>query len=131
MTEPLNALGAITMFIEDRDRAKAFYERALDASPVYEDDNSVVFKLENTVVNLLVSREAHDLIRPAPVAEPGTGSRFQLTVWVDDTDAACQELGRRGIELLNGPIDRPWGLRTAAFADPDGHVWEVAAEIPT
>ncbi|MET0609013.1 MAG: VOC family protein, partial [Gaiellaceae bacterium] len=28
-----------------------------------------------------------------------------------------------------GPIDRPWGLRTAAFADPDGHVWEVAAKI--
>jgi catechol 2,3-dioxygenase-like lactoylglutathione lyase family enzyme len=131
MTEPLNAVGAITMFIEDRDRAKAFYERALDASPVYEDDNSVVFKLENMVVNLLVSREAHDLIQPAPVAEPGTGSRFQLTVWVDDTDAACRELGRRGIELLNGPMDRPWGLRTAAFADPDGHVWEVAAEIRT
>jgi catechol 2,3-dioxygenase-like lactoylglutathione lyase family enzyme len=131
MTEPLNAVGAITMFIEDRDRAKAFYERALDASPVYEDDNSVVFKLENMVVNLLLSREAHDLIQPAPVAEPGTGSRFQLTVWVDDTDAACRELGRRGIELLNGPMDRPWGLRTAAFADPDGHVWEVAAEIRT
>jgi catechol 2,3-dioxygenase-like lactoylglutathione lyase family enzyme len=131
MTEPLNAVGAITMFIEDRDRAKAFYERALDASPVYEDDNSVVFKLENIVVNLLVSREAHDLIEPAPVAEPGTGSRFQLTVWVDDTDAACRELGRRGIELLNGPMDRPWGLRTAAFADPDGHVWEMAAEIRT
>jgi len=131
MTEPLNAVGAVTMFIEDRDRAKAFYERALDASPVYEDDNSVVFKLENMVVNLLVSREAHELIRPAQVAEPGTGSRFQLTVWVDDTDAACSELGRRGIELLNGPMDRPWGLRTAAFADPDGHVWEVAAEIKT
>jgi catechol 2,3-dioxygenase-like lactoylglutathione lyase family enzyme len=129
MTEPLNAVGAVTMFVEDRDRAKAFYERALDASPVYEDDNSVVFKLENMVINLLVSREAHDLIRPAPVAEPGTGSRFQLTAWVDDTDAACRELGRRGIELLNGPMDRPWGMRTAAFADPDGHVWEVAAAI--
>ena len=131
MTEPLNAVGAITMFVEDRGRAKAFYERAFDASPVYEDDNSVVFKLENMVVNLLVSREAHDLIRPATVAEPGTGSRFQLTVWVDDTDAACRELGSRGVELLNGPMDRPWGLRTAAFADPDGHVWEVAAEIRT
>src|SRR5206468_12511116 len=33
--------------------------------------------------------------------------------------------------LLNGPIDRPWGMRTAAFADPDGHIWEVAAKIPS
>jgi catechol 2,3-dioxygenase-like lactoylglutathione lyase family enzyme len=129
MTEPLNAVGAITLFVEDRDRARVFYQRAFGAPPVYEDGNSAVFKLENMVVNLLVRQEAHDLIHPAPVAAPDAGSRFQLTVWVDDTDATCSELSRRGIELLNGPIDRHWGLRTAAFADPDGHIWEVAAEI--
>jgi len=129
MPEPLNAVGAITLFVEDRDRARAFYQRALGASPVYEDGNSAVFKLENLIVNLLVSRQARDLIRPAPVAAPDAGSRIQLTVWVDDTDATCNELNRRGIELLNGPIDRHWGLRTAAFADPDGHIWEVAAKI--
>jgi catechol 2,3-dioxygenase-like lactoylglutathione lyase family enzyme len=98
---------------------------------VYEDDNSVVFELENMVVNLLVDREAHDLISPARVAEQEAGSRFQLTIWVDDTDAVCAELGRREVQLLNGPQDRPWGLRTAAFADPDGHIWEVAGQIPT
>jgi lactoylglutathione lyase len=27
-------------------------------------------------------------------------------------------------------MDRVWGVRTAAFADPDGHVWEVAAKLP-
>jgi catechol 2,3-dioxygenase-like lactoylglutathione lyase family enzyme len=129
--EPLNALGAITMFVEDRDRAKAFYERAFAAPSVYEDDNSVVFQLDNVVVNLLVAREAHDLIRPARVAAQEAGSRFQLTIWVDDTDAVCDELARRGVELLNGPLDRPWGLRTAAFADPDGHIWEVAGKIPS
>ncbi len=36
------------------------------------------------------------------------------------------ELDRRGVALLNGPVDRPWGVRTAAFADPSGHVWEIA-----
>jgi uncharacterized glyoxalase superfamily protein PhnB len=30
------------------------------------------------------------------------------------------------VKLLNGPMDRPWGIRTAAFADPAGHVWEIA-----
>ena len=34
----------------------------------------------------------------------------------------------RGVELLNGPMDRPWGIRTAAFADPAGHIWEIAQE---
>ena len=125
----LDSVGAITLFIEDRQRAKSFYEKAFDVEPVYEDENAIAFQFENMVVNLLVTREAHGLIGPAVVAEQEAGARFQLTIWVDDTNAVCEELARRGVELLNGPIDRPWGLRTAAFADPDGHIWEVAAKI--
>ena len=115
------------MFVADRDRAKSFYERTFDAKSVYEDEHSIAFKFENMIVNLLVDREAPDLIGPAVVAGQEAGSRFQLTIGVDDVDAACEVLASRGVELLNGPIDRPWGLRTAAFADPDGHIWEVAA----
>jgi catechol 2,3-dioxygenase-like lactoylglutathione lyase family enzyme len=126
----LDSVGAITLFIEDRQRAKSFYEKAFDVEPVYEDENAIAFQFENMVVNLLMTREAHALIGPAVVAEQEAGARFQLTVWVDDTNAVCDELARRGVELLNGPIDRPWGLRTAAFADPDGHIWEVAAKVP-
>ena len=33
------------------------------------------------------------------------------------------------LQERNGPIDRVWGMRTAAFADPDGHVWEVAQQL--
>lgn len=131
MREPLNSVGAITMFVADHDRAKSFYEMAFDVEPVYEDEHAIAFKFENMIVNLLVSSEAHDLIGPAVVAGQDAGSRFQLTIGVNDTDAVCEELARRGVELLNGPIDRPWGMRTAAFADPDGHIWEVAAKIPS
>ncbi len=28
----------------------------------------------------------------------------------------------RGIQLLNGPMDRPWGIRTASFVDPGGYI---------
>ena len=66
---------------------------------------------------------------PAPVARREAGSRFQLTIWVDDTDAVCAELASRGVALLNGPINRDWGMRTVSFTDPDGHIWEVAAKI--
>ena len=125
----LKSVGAITIFVEDPQRSKAFYEKVFDAPAVYEDDNSVAFKFENTIVNLLARREAPGLIEPAPVASGDAGSSFQLTVWVDDADAVCAELVKRGVELLNGPLDRAWGMRTAAFADPDGHVWEVAQEL--
>ena len=129
-TIPSN-LDAITLFIADRKRSKAFYESAFGLAPIFEDDNSVAFKFDNTVVNLLESRAAHDLIAPAAVADAGTASTFQLTIGVEDTDAACAQLASRGVDLLNGPIDRPWGVRTASFADPDGHIWEVAGEIPS
>jgi uncharacterized glyoxalase superfamily protein PhnB len=50
----------------------------------------------------------------------------QFTLEVDDVDATCAMLTARGVELLNGPMDRPWGIRTASFMDPAGHIWEVA-----
>lgn len=129
MSESLKSVGAITMFVDDPKRSKKFYERVFGASAIYEDENSVVFEFEKLIVNLLAERAAGELIEPTPVAGREAGERFQLTIWVEDADAVVEQLRSAGVELLNGPIDRPWGLRTAAFADPDGHVWEVAAKI--
>jgi len=129
VSESLKSVGAITMFVDDPKRSKDFYERVFEVSPVFEDENSVAFEFENLIVNLLVERAAPELIEPTPVAEREAGERFQLTIWIEDADAVVEQLRSAGVEPLNGAIDRPWGLRTAAFADPDGHVWEVAAKI--
>jgi catechol 2,3-dioxygenase-like lactoylglutathione lyase family enzyme len=124
------SIGAITLFVEDLDRAKAFYQDVFGLSMVFTDDNSAVFKLDNTIINLLRTTEAHGLIEPATVAGPEAGSRFQFSIWVDDVDAVCAGLAERGVTLINGPVSRPWGMRTAAFADPGGHIWEIAQELP-
>ena len=124
------SIGAITLFVEDLDRAKAFYQDVFGLSTVFTDDNSAVFKLDNTIINLLRTTEAHGLIEPAAVAGPEAGSRFQFSIWVDDVDAVCAGLAERGVTLINGPVTRPWGMRTAAFADPGGHIWEIAQELP-
>lgn len=129
MSVSLRQIGAITLFVDDRDRATEFYGRAFDAPLVFEDENSAVFKFEESVVNLLVRSQAAALVAPAAVAEHGAGAGLQLTIWVENADEACAALAERGVELLNGPLDRPWGMRTAAFTDPDGHVWEVAQEL--
>jgi lactoylglutathione lyase len=70
--------------------------------------------------------EAPALVDPASVATRDAGVRFQFTLFVDDVDTMCERLKDRGVELLNGPIDRAWGIRTASFVDPGGHVWEIA-----
>lgn len=130
MSESLKSVGAITMFIEDPSRSKSFYEQVFGVSAIYEDDVAVAFQFGNLIVNLLKTDAAHELIEPAAVAGGDVGSRFQLTIEVDDVDTVCSGLAAKGIQLLNGPIDREWGLRTASFTDPDGHIWEVAAKIP-
>ena len=49
-----------------------------------------------------------------------------FTIGVDDVDAMFEMLATRGVVLLNGPMDRPWGIRTASFVDPAGYIWEIA-----
>lgn len=116
---------AITLFVEDLAATRRYYQEVFGLSTVFEDDTSAAFNFGNTIVNLVVDTEAHALIAPAVVAPHAAGSRMQFTIEVDDVDAMCAELVARGVELLNGPIDRPWGLRTASFRDPGGHIWEI------
>ncbi|HEV8102299.1 MAG TPA: VOC family protein [Gaiellaceae bacterium] len=120
------AIAAITLFVEDLPAAKRFYGEVFRLPVTFEDDNSAVFTFGQTMVNLLDAKEAPRLIEPARVADRNAGARFQFTLAVDDVDATCEDLQQRGVELLNGPIDRPWGIRTASFRDPGGHIWEIA-----
>lgn len=118
-------VSAITLVVEDLAAARAFYLRAFELPVHYEDADSCVFDIGGTLVNLLVSSGAGELLEPAAVGAPGE-SRLVLTIPVDDVDAICSRLNTQGVCLLNGPVDRPWGIRTASFRDPDGHVWEIA-----
>jgi catechol 2,3-dioxygenase-like lactoylglutathione lyase family enzyme len=119
-------IAAITLFVDDLQEAKRFYGAVFGLPVVFEDENSVVFKFGETFVNLLKTTEAPRLVEPAIVASSDSGVRFQFTLGVQDVDAMCEELRGRGVELLNGPTDRPWGIRTASFRDPGGHIWEIA-----
>jgi catechol 2,3-dioxygenase-like lactoylglutathione lyase family enzyme len=117
---------AVTLFVEDLAAAKQFYLQVFGLPVIFEDGNSAIFKVGNTLINLLKTSAAGVLIEPAIVADPRAGSRAVFTIHVDDVDALASELTARGVQLLNGPMDRPWGIRTASFADPGGHIWEIA-----
>lgn len=120
------ALATTTLFVDDLGMTKQFYQRVFGLPLVFEDDDSAVFKLGTMLVNLLKVEAAAELVAPAEVAGRGEGARFVFTIEVDDVDAMCAELAARGVTLLNGPMDRPWGVRTASFVDPAGYIWEIA-----
>lgn len=129
MIAKLKRLEVITLFAEDLAATKAFYTDVLGLETVYEDEVSAVVQMENLMINVLAVAQAPTLVEPVEVAGP-TGTRLLLTIEVDDADAVVAELESHGVKVLNGPVDRPWGRRTAAFADPAGNVWEVAQVLP-
>lgn len=126
MVKGLTELEVVTLFVDDLVAAKTFYTDVFRLSIVGEDEESALLRFGSVMVNLLRSDQAPDLIEPTPLAADDSGARLMFTIRVDDVDGLCAQLKQQGVDLLNGPIDRPWGRRTAAFADPAGNVWEVA-----
>jgi methylmalonyl-CoA/ethylmalonyl-CoA epimerase len=53
--------------------------------------------------------------------EPGLD---HISFRVADVDATHAELAARGVEFVEGPVSKPdWGLRVAAFVDPDRNLY--------
>jgi len=117
---------AVTVFTENLAADIEFYQRVFGLPIDFEGPTSAVFKFGDTLINLLKISQADELISPAKVANREAGTRFVFTIRVDDVDKMCAELASRGVKLLNGPMDRPWGIRTASFMDPAGNIWEIA-----
>jgi catechol-2,3-dioxygenase len=74
------SIGAITTFTEDLQRSKSFYQNVFGLPVFFEDQNSAVFKFDNTLINLLEVPAARELIEPGTVASREAGSRFVLTI---------------------------------------------------
>ncbi len=129
MTDWPGPITAITLFAEDLAATKKFYIETFGLPVHWEDDVSCVFKFGDQLINVLQASEASSLIAPATPGGAGTPARFQFTLEVEDVDATAAELAGRGVTLLNGPMDRAWGIRTAAFTDPAGNIWEIAAPL--
>jgi catechol 2,3-dioxygenase-like lactoylglutathione lyase family enzyme len=129
MNFSLKRIDIVSLFAENVAGTVAFYRDVLGLPLAFEDEHSAVFKLDNLMINLRDVAEASQLIAPATVASPEAGSRFLLALFVDDADAACTELVQRGVVLLNGPVDQPWGTRTACFSDPAGQIWEIVQDL--
>lgn len=129
MSLSLKKVDVINLFAEEFVTTGSFYEEVLGLTKVFENENHAVFKADNVIVSLWDASAAPDLIAPAPLAKPDAGSRVVLAVSVNDVDSACRDLAQLGVVTLNGPVDRPWGVRTASFSDPAGHIWELSQDL--
>lgn len=118
----------ITLGVADLARARAFYEAGLGwkASPASQDD--VVFFQAGALAVALFPRAR--LAEDAGVPAEGRGfggvtlaRNVREPADVERLLAVAQAAGGR---ILRPAEDAFWGGRTGYFADPDGHIWEVA-----
>jgi catechol 2,3-dioxygenase-like lactoylglutathione lyase family enzyme len=64
--------------------------------------------------------------------EPLSGQCFELAFPVDsadDIDQAYADIIRKGALPIRPPANMPWNQRTAFFADPDGYIHELFADL--
>ena len=117
----------IVLYARDLETSVAFYRDVVGLAVKLEGDGYVEFVTRGTKFGLydrarlggLIGREATD-----------GGPAGQLVFLVRDADAQAERLQCMGVEILAGPVDRPWGHRTLHVPDPDGNVVEFAQEIP-
>jgi uncharacterized glyoxalase superfamily protein PhnB len=67
----------------------------------------------------------------APRFEQSSGRDWPLlthaiTVFVHDVDGHFERARRNGADILTAPKNQPWGVRSYAALDPEGHQWEFA-----
>ena len=129
MDVAIKDVGAIILFVADLQRSKVFYHEVLGLDVEFEDDESVGFKIKGLAFIVLQVDRARVQLQGEPTATPGSGATAFLTSFTDDVDALHANLVERGVQFFQGPANQPWGVRTAYFKDPDGHVWEIAQPI--
>ena len=130
-------MSVITLAVEDLERALAFYrELGFTSEGIIgadwtdtrtgADGAVALFDLDNGLILSLYPRRDLALDAGLP-ARPPQGGEFSLGQLVQSRDEV-DELLRRAKQAGAGvtePHDRPWGIYSGYFSDPDGHLWEV------
>jgi uncharacterized protein len=129
----------ITLAVSDLDRALAFYRDGLGLeSPgvvgtEFTGDATTpagaaaMFQLRGGLILALYPRS--ELAKDANIAlEPPKSGEFSLGHAVprrEDVDATLASAEAAGATPTGRPHDRPWGIYSGYFRDPDGHLWEI------
>ena len=132
-------IDVITLAVDDLERALTFYRDGLglptsgvigtdwvgdEATPA---GATVVFALRDGLMLSLYPRT--ELAKDASIApQPPQAGEFSIGHLVstrDEVDALLAQAEAAGATLTDQPHDRPWGIYSGYFRDPDGHLWEV------
>ena len=120
-------ISIVTLGVEDLDEATTFYRDGLGL-PEYDWDGPITFfDLEGAWLALF-ARDALADDATVPVAGSGfSGVTLAHNAEAEaDVDDVLAEAESAGAEIVKPAAETDWGGYSGYFADPDGHLWEVA-----
>ncbi|GGS41956.1 lyase [Actinokineospora fastidiosa] len=120
------------IIVDDHEKALGFYRDALG----WEVRTDVSFEGMRWLTLSPPSQPDLEIVLESPAADPSTSEADRqtirellakgllrgVTLTTDDVDAAFEQIQATGAEVLQEPMDQPYGVRDCAFRDPAGNM---------
>jgi len=130
-------IALITILTDNPAGMVRFYRDVLGFEPQGEVDEAnpsyVEFKHEGVRFAICPRSVMAQFVGHASFSETLRGQSFELAfpcASPAEVDSDYEALIARGAEPVMAPANMPWNQRTACFADPDGNIHEIFADLP-
>ena len=126
----LNGILESSLYTDDIERARAFYENVLELKPIFADSRLCAYSVADRNVLLLFRRGSASETTTIPggtiPGHDGSGPlHVAFAIAADDLESWETHLASRGVEI-EGTTAWKRGGRSIYFRDPDGHLLELA-----
>src|SRR5579883_95224 len=132
-------VNVITLAVSDLQRALEFYRDGLGlessgiigtefaGDEVFPPGAVAMFQLEGGVILAVWPRAnlARDANLPLSAPSACEFSIGHVVASREEVDAVLAQAAAAGATVTDSGRDRPWGIYSGYFQDPDGHLWEI------
>lgn len=123
-------INLITIWTDDIEKMKDFYTRVMGFEPINDLGDYVEFR--SSGVRFAICNRSVMVGFSQEYLKKPSGQAFELAFPCDskeDVDKSYERLVSLGAVPIHEPQDMPWNQRTALFADPEGNIHELFAEL--
>lgn len=123
-------INLITIWTNDIDKMMSFYNKVLGFNIKNNLGNYVEFENNGVRFAICIREVMYD--HSNEYEKKAFGQVFELAFPCEnptDVDKSFKQLIEMGATSIHEPQNMPWNQRTALFADPDGNIHEIFAEL--
>ncbi len=123
-------INLITIWTDDVEKMKDFYSRVIGFEAINDLGDYVEFR--SSGVRFAICKRSVMVGFSQEYLKKPSGQGFELAFpcqTPEDVDRSYERIVKLGAVPVHGPQDMPWNQRTALFADPEGNIHELFAEL--